>query len=676
MEPTPYNFDLLDRRAGKFVLWIPGSLPDRQNPQLVLGTYTDTGSHKLTVLVDQDLEQSTEHPALWELALDQLSVRLVEEQVYHYWFRVQDTSPESHATTLQLVTDPLAFALDYRICMNDDTRQRAPAAVVKYRQGKLWPCDIHGREPKRAGTPAPALLPANEQLVIYELPTSWVRSGPGDIRVEVDKGTFADVRALFDGAEPGDRFTHVAAVGEGSAVLTDLGVNAVELLPAADAKPTGEWGYATAHYFAPDADLGTAGELARLSETMQEHGVRFFTDVVMAFGHDPYRFIDFPTFHIRPTTEPWNRDSYQSGNNGNQLRQDWGGENWRYINQLETYDPRAGQRATITPARVFHIAHLTRWMTDFGVSGLRLDSVNNTGSWDFVREYRAAAWALWHRGAAPQTPSQASKFLVIGEELSMPGGMLHGDQDGPEPCLDALWNDPWQKRVRAAVVGSGALGDNFEWTVRKMVDSREDRERGFSDLAQAVNYITSHDVEGPGHERLCNYLWNCGVSDAERRAKLAYVCLLTSFGIPMILAGEEFCDVHDLPIREKKQIDPVNWGRLEDDWRRRVFDYVKRLVAFRTNCPALSQNDTSTFHVDQSRGGRIVAWKRGGQDTHPVIVVANFSSEDTPGSEYYVPNWQDRGRDGWREITQGRSVPREWVGREPLMHWEAKVYTY
>lgn len=671
MQPPSYNFDLLQRRSSGFVLWIPGEHANRQNPRLVLCVYHDTGTHQLTELIRQDLVQSTEHQALWELALEKLAKPLEEGQVYHYWFEIQDTSPESQGTTLMLVTDPLAFALDYRICMNDDTKQRAPAAIIKYSQQKLWPCDIHGNVPKRIAPPAPESVPDNKQLVIYELPTSWVKSQKRD-RVEVDRGTFADVRALFDKEAPGDRYAHIAALGKGRAILSELGTNAVELLPAADAKPTGEWGYATAHYFAPDVDLGTAADLVLLSETMQHSGVRLITDVVTAFGHDPYRFIDFPTFHIRPRDEPENRDSRMCGNNGDQLRQDWGGECWRYNHPIDTYDPATGLQAVLTPARAFHLAHLTRWVTDFGVSGVRLDSVNNTGSWDFIREYRTAARALWPRGASPPL---SSKFLVIGEELSMPGGMLHPSPDGQGRCLDALWNEPWQKRVRAAIVGRKADDDGtFEETVRRMVDSREDSQRAFTDCTQAVNYITSHDVEGVAHERLCNYLWNCGVSDVERRAKLAFVCLLTSFGIPMILAGEEFCDEHDLPI-VKKQVDPVNWSRLEDSWRRRVFDYVKRLVKFRTTCPALGSNDASTFHVDQSRGGRIVAWKRGGDDVSPVVVVANFSDEDTPGSEYYIPNWPDRDRDDWREVTQGRDVPRCWVGREPLKHWEAKVYT-
>jgi hypothetical protein len=71
-----------------------------------------------------------------------------------------------------------------------------------------------------------------------------------------------------------------------------------------------------------------------------------------------------------------------------------------------------------------------------------------------------------------------------------------------------------------------------------------------------------------------------------------------------------------------------------------------------------------------------MAWKRGAPGQAPVVVVANFTDQETPGVEYFVDNWPEREREDWREVTQGREVPKEWVGREPLMHWEAKVYTY
>jgi pullulanase len=77
----------------------------------------------------------------------------------------------------------------------------------------------------------------------------------------------------------------------------------------------------------------------------------------------------------------------------------------------------------------------------------------------------------------------------------------------------------------------------------------------------------------------------------------------------------------------------------------------------------------------------VICWRRGvagsGQQT---VVVANFSdfvSSDTPhaAAEYRVPNWPATpGGKKWREITQERDVPSEWVAREPIFAWEAKVY--
>ncbi len=55
------------------------------------------------------------------------------------------------------------------------------------------------------------------------------------------------------------------------------------------------------------------------------------------------------------------------------------------------------------------------------------------------------------------------------------------------------------------------------------------------------------------------------------------------------------------------------------------------------------------------------------------MVVANFTDDDTPWSEYVIPGWP-KGVDGWMEVTRGRHVPAEWVGQEPLMAWETKVY--
>src|SRR5439155_15378748 len=112
----------------------------------------------------------------------------------------------------------------------------------------------------------------------------------------------------------------------------------------------------------------------------------------------------------------------------------------------------------------------------------------------------------------------------------------------------------------------------FEWSVRKLIDCRL---IGFGDGAEAVNYVGSHDVEGVRNERLYNFLDNNGIFAKEERIKLAFACLFTAVGIPMIFAGDEFADEHDLGVKNPpKQRDAVNFGRLEQPFRHRIFDYV------------------------------------------------------------------------------------------------------
>jgi glycosidase len=320
---------------------------------------------------------------------------------------------------------------------------------------------------------------------------------------------------------------------------------------------------------------------------------------------------------------------------------------------------------------------LVRWMTDFRVDGIRMDSIENVFSWNFVGSYRDLARRLWlaRYGAQPRDAQAEARFLVVGEELQEPLALLNQHR------LDGLWHESFKRYVRAAILGRGADGRTFEDTVRRMLDCRT---FGYGDLAQAIIYLTSHDVEGEGNERLYNYLqWN-QVVDCEKRIKLAFACLLTAVGIPQILAGDEFGDQHDLLDEHGyvtegsgKQIDPVNYSRLGQDWRRRIKEYVGRLVKLRTTCDALVVNDIEVIHVDLD-GKQVLAWTRGDPAGDVVVVLANFSdftTPATPGAEYVVPDWPPTppGRT-WREVGQDRLVPPDWIGREPLFAWEAKVY--
>jgi pullulanase len=689
------NADILNRKATHFVLWRPGLITT--TPELII---RELRSGNPPDLVNQ--KQFTMTPAvgvtgLWEISAS--DCRLVDGQMYHYWFEVEDSKANCWPPPRIRCTDPMAFAVDWRIFPPGAKDSRQPAAVILFADGKLEPCDAGGERFCFEDDIWAKNPPTNNRLVIYELPTTWIMS-EGLYQPNRDVGTFCDVRALVDPEVGGANFIDLELLNPGQSYLRDLGINAIELLPPADSFFKRVWGYDTAHFLAPDYELGfpkgnaspTANtDLIALVRACHRQGIRVFIDMVMAFAREEaYEHIDFADFFIaNPPDNLDDPDALTStrGFGMKEVRDGFGSALFRYAKFLIAYDPISGVDKQIAPARQLMFTYLTRWARDFHLDGIRMDSVENVANWDFVGDFKDLAHQLFEHRWMKQKPDLGradEHFLVVGEELSLPFELLR------QRRLDGLWNDDFRALVRAAIVGEKADGEeSFESTVRKAIDCRE---IGFAHGGQAINYLTSHDVQGFRRERLFTMLRN--FTEREKRIKLAFVCLLTAVGIPMILAGEEFADQHDFFDEDGhvtqsggKQINPINFSRLidkgdpDEPMRRRIFHYVSRLVKFRTSHDALAVDDIQFIHVDFTDGKRVLVWKRGRPGQDPVVVVANFSDFVTanvtnPSAKYCIPNWPatPRGRQ-WREVTQQRLVPQEYVGREPIFSWEAKVYT-
>jgi len=682
--------DILQRKETSFVLWRAANVTPP--PALVIGELQEGAPVSLTGVRQISLQLVPGFTDLWQVAAS--NCQLVDGHVYHYWFEVPVNRPGFPANARLRITDPTAGAVDWRVLgprvaapfTEDD---RYPAAIVKFSNGKLLPADIDGATGAFANEPALGTLPPNNRIVIYELPTTWTRSAEVGGR-DMGVGTFRDVTALIDANVQGENFADLDVMQLGRSYLTEIGINALELLPPADSIYDRQWGYGTTNYCAPDFELGFPAtyslpvpnrDLAMLVGTCHENGIRFFADQVMAFSkNNPYLEADCDDFFILdPSANKSDPDAHNSrGQDDGNLRNAFGATLFRYAKMVQAYDPISGQSLSLSPARQLMKTALYRWMTDFHIDGIRMDSVENVTNWDFIGEYKDLGRALNQQRFANEGLSAAAadaRFLVVGEELTEPLNILN-------KTLDGLWHENFKRYVRYALLGQNHPDEpTFESTVRKMIDCRL---FGYSDMAQAVIYLTSHDVEGFRNERLFNFFTNNGVADAEKRAKLAFACLLTAVGVPMILAGDEFADQHDLfgpggVVTQDggKQVDPVNFTRLADDWRSRIKDYVSRLTALRTSYDALAVNDTAFIHVDFDDNKRVLVWQRGvaGSD-NLVVVVANFSDYGSPGGvngEYVAPNWPgiSAGKK-WREVSQGYDAPN--AGREPIFPWEAKVY--
>ena len=434
----PISADILDRRTTGFVLWSPR--PQATAPVLVLSNFRPGNPPGIINVRRVPLAPAPGVPVgLWELPAADCGLSV--GTIYHYWLEVDDSRSTATPPARVAVTDPFARSVDWRVFPPNAPDFLQPASVVRYAAiGRLEECDPNGEVGVFGAPDAPGALPPNNRLVIYELPTAWTLSAAFS-QPERGAATFADVAALADERIGGANFAELEVLRPGTAYLEELGVNALELLPPADSRFNREWGYGTSHYLAPDYELGFPEgnlsptpnrDLTRLVEALHRKGIRFFVDVVMAFAQeDPYNRIDAPNFHIDdPRATPTDADALTSGRSGGRrdFRDGFGSTLWRYARFLTTYDPVSGTTRAISPAQQLMLVYLTRWANEFRVDGLRLDSVENVANWDFVQAFRELGRAVhadrWQAAGLAPGADEPSRFLVVGEELELPFGLL------------------------------------------------------------------------------------------------------------------------------------------------------------------------------------------------------------------------------------------------------------
>ena len=503
--------------------------------------------------------------------------------------------------------------------------------------------------------PAGTRLPDNNAIVVYEMPLRWMSAGGEDFR-QFGLGTFDEVI-----------FRHLDR-------LADLGVNAIELMPVQDSPDTLNWGYGTRFFFAPDFDMGAPIDLKLFVKRCHQRGIRVILDVVMNHARDcPLEALAFERYFLRRRDEEPGRGD------------DYGARMFRY----------RGAEPGSFPAREFHFRMAAFWIEAYHVDGFRLDEFRGIDNWEFIQQFRDKAWAAFRR-LFPDRP-----FIVIAEDSWRRAIVAQdaGTNPNRRKVADAIWNFAFRDEARRLIRGEirTQFGEpSRRERIRNLVsgaalwdDMSHELKGGFGDLAEAVNYLTSHDVEKEDEARLMNFLIGPmlreagqgpgSVADVRRavdqdgsealkgvkrraleRVRSAFVLLMTAPGIPMFLAGEEFADVHDLDHTDwrLKMSDPVDWSRENRPGHRALRDAVRDLIRLRTSHPALQRNEIAFFYfhpsIDEDGGTRVFAYCRtGGRPlgaAGQVIVLANCGGENFP--EFRFP-W------AWGAAAVERGGPQE-----------------
>jgi 1,4-alpha-glucan branching enzyme len=486
-------------------------------------------------------------------------------------------------------------------------------------------------------------LPQNNQIVIYEMPVKWMSSDPAEDAPLVELGTLDKVI-----------FEHLDDLGR-------TGVNCIELLPIEDSPQTLNWGYGTRFFFAPDYDIGTPVDAKFFVKTCHQRGIRVVLDVVMNMFA--------PKCPLAVLATPW---FYEPGSPG---RQDWGQDLFSF--DTPSYDNYFAAREFLCEMAEF-------WVSEYHVDGFRIDDFADINNWDFVQEFHDRA-TVQSQALFPNKP-----FLVVAEDSNRRFVTTADDPSNPggRKVVDAIWNFGYRDEVRRLVTntintvwGQPARSVRVQHLISKdgvWNDWNHGFDPGYADMACSVDYVTSHDVAdaprlmnvilGPmlqaaqlgdgGVQSVRNAVDSADTSSnptlqatvqaALQRVFGAFAVLMTSVGMPMFLAGEEFGDVHDTDYIDvnAKQQDPVQWNRAAFRGNADLKANVTKLIQLRTSHPALQRNEVQLFYFhpqfDDDDSPRVFAYCRtGGQPlgtAGQVIVIANMGPQSFP--TYIIPGWR------------------------------------
>ena len=409
---------------------------------------------------------------------------------------------------------------------------------------------------------------------------------------QTNPGVPAELRGTYAG------LAHDAALEH----LVGLGVTAVELLPVHHSVSerklvarglTNYWGYNPIGFFAPHAAYsagaraGDAGappaEFRAMVDRLHGAGLEVILDVV--FNHTAegdrtgptlaFRGLDNPAYyHLDPADPARYVDTTGTGNS------------------LNAGHPRCLQMI---------MDSLRYWVSTMGVDGFRFDLASTLGRETDAFDQRAAFFDL-----VAQDPL-VSQVKLIAEPWDV--GRYDSYGVGRFPPQWVEWNgryrdcarDFWRSRSgTAAELATRITGssDLYGATRRRPTASVNfvTAHDGFT-LRDLVSYEEKHNHANGDDNRDGaddNRSWNCGVEgptdDPEvlglrsRQSRALLATLLCSFGVPMVLGGDELGRTQRGNNNAYCQDNEISWF----DWEHvdaELLDFTRKLIAFRRAHP-------------------------------------------------------------------------------------------
>ena len=439
-------------------------------------------------------------------------------------------------------------------------------------------------------------MPPWNELVIYEMHVGTFHRPEG-----AEVGGFADAAAKFD---------H----------LRRLGVNAIQIMPAAEFAGDLSWGYNPAHIFAVESAYGGPAAFKAFVREAHAQGFAVILDVV--YNHFGPSDLDL-----------WRFDGWGEGEAGGiYFYQDH-----RAATPWGATRPDYGR----PEVRQFIRDNALYWLEEFRVDGLRFDMTlyirQIEGNEGDPHDALPDGWSLmqWiNDEVAERFPGR----ITIAEDLRDLAAITTRTSDGGAG-FGAQWDARFVHPVREALIAPEDDDRSMEAIVAAL--TADDG----SDPFRRVLYTESHDEVANGKARVPAEIGGEHAQThwaAQKRSTLGAALVFTAAGIPMIFQGQEFLEGgwFDDAV-------PLDWDRAEGF--RGIARLYRDLIGLRREAGGLRARETEVIHLDES--GKTMAYLRG-RGEEAVLVVLNFRDAPVEALRIGLP---DGG--GWR-----LAVNTDWEG--------------
>ena len=381
--------------------------------------------------------------------------------------------------------------------------------------------------------------------------------------------------------------------------LQDLGVNTLELMPVFEFSGTEyTWGYNPAYFFAVEKSYGRPDDLRRLVDEAHGRNMAIILDLVLAHTAQRHPFNQIYRYEDSP----------------------WYGAGLGEVNQFgfPTFD------YTKEPAQVFARDVQAYWLQEFRVDGFRYDYMNGIGYRD----------------------DQGIPFLVRSVREIKPSAHLIGEFSPENPGAVAASNlsGAWHVMASYALKAllregefNGVNWDDFGGALTVL----EPWQRGYQAASNVINYLESHD-----EQRVMIDIQAAGIDEngARYKSALGASVLFTMPGQPMLYHGQEWGEATQRTLDPN----PIDWGRLETEGGRGLFEHYCRLAHLRQEHPALRSENYSLDAMDPEQ--KTVVYHRWNDEGDEVVVAVNFLPiKQTLDVPFPRPG-------GWREVLSGSTV--------------------